>query len=284
MLRKFKNSFSTNASTPSVEVQLSELLFTRSNSNLAARIKFNRDGVISTFCEPPPLAPIIHREKNTTNSKLFEIIIPSNFIEGSGISDKGSGLIPILNHIGAVPVPEKYPGVYLIQPSLSSYQPSETSSANSTTDSIIVDNSSLDTVYVRVFPARTMTLILKVSNLREMMEKLRSLSLSTPLLLESIGARASYGANNREQIQLNSPLLYPALDLRITEHAVLSPYFNEGPRAVLEGTIASIQSDRIFGGGGNVLEGKLGGSCWTEFHAMVSERCKQGTRAILSAV
>lgn len=27
-----------------------------------------------------------------------------------------------------------------------------------------------------------------------------------------------------------------------------------------------------------------GGSCWTEFHAMVSERCKQGTRAILSAV
>jgi hypothetical protein len=48
------------------------------------------------------------------------------------------------------------------------------------------------------------------------------------------------------------------LDLRITEHAVLSPYFNEGPRAVLEGTIASIQSDRIFGGGGNLLEGKLG--------------------------
>lgn len=66
------------------------------------------------------------------------------------------------------------------------------------------------------------------------------------------------GANNREQIQLNCSLLYPALDLRITEHAVLSPYFNEDPRAVLEGTIASIQSDRIFGGGGNLLEGKLG--------------------------
>ena len=66
------------------------------------------------------------------------------------------------------------------------------------------------------------------------------------------------GANNREQLQLNCSLLYPALNLRITEHAVLSPYFNEDPRAVLEGTIASIQSDRIFGGGGNLLEGKLG--------------------------
>ena len=187
MLRKFKNSISKSA-PPNVEVQLSELLFTRMDVNLAARLKFNRDGTISTFYDSLSLAPISNRGRISDNAKLFEIIIPSHW-EGSG--DKNRGIIPILDHIGAVPVPENYPGVYFIPPS----QLSTTSLATTTTtDSIIANDPSTDAVYVRVFPARTMTLIVKVPNLLEIMEKLRSLPLSTPLLLESIGARASYGS------------------------------------------------------------------------------------------
>ena len=185
MLRKFQNSISKSPA-PNVEVQLSELLFTRADSDLAAGIQFNREGAISTcFNHPPPLlTPISSQGIVSTDTKLFEIIIPSHFIQHSSSGNTGSGVTTILDHVGAIPAPEKYPGVYFIPPS---------STSTDTDNSVVHHSSPTEAVYIRVFPTRTLTLIIQVPNLLEVKEKLQSLSLSTPLLLESIGGRASYG-------------------------------------------------------------------------------------------
>ena len=169
--RRFQESISKTPA-PNVEVYLSELIFTRMDANLSAGIIFNRDGSISTCYNTIPLVHTSSRESMLANSKLFEIIVPSQLMQSS--TGSNGCIFSVLDYIGAIPVREKYPGIYFIQPA--------------------ADNpSSTDAVYIRTFPTRTMSLIVQVPNLLEVQEKLRSLSLSTPLLLESIGGRASYG-------------------------------------------------------------------------------------------
>jgi len=66
------------------------------------------------------------------------------------------------------------------------------------------------------------------------------------------------------------------ISVRVCEHNDIQAFFNEGSNSVLEGTISSIQSDRVMGGAADVVESKFGyaGDCWVEFWAMSRERLR----------
>jgi hypothetical protein len=76
------------------------------------------------------------------------------------------------------------------------------------------------------------------------------------------------GAGNIQR-QLQLPSL-SCLDIRLTDSAEVSRFYVEGTNAVLDGTLASIQSERVLGGDESVLETKYGGQgdCWSEVRAL----------------
>ena len=202
-------------------------------------------------------------------NRLFEIVIPSKLELNHGLNQ--SNIVEWLSRIGVSNV-KNFPGVFLVD------SDNKENNRNSFTDNY---NSSIESTFVRVFPTRCPVVVIYVPNLEEAVTRLSSLKLlMSTLSVEAIGGRASFANGSRRQMQLISPLLLPGIDIRLTECRKLSPYFNEGSQAVLEGTIASIQSDRIFGGEGHVLERKLGGTCWSEVHAMAAEKCRQTLRSL----
>lgn len=178
------------------------------------------------------------------HSRLFEVIIPQSYCAQNN---------PLSNT--EYFKSKSFPGIYKFD--APSYATNK-------------DNS----IYIRALPLKTVTLVIAVPNLSMMKESLSALKLSTPLALEPIGGRASYLDGSNSQLQVVSPLFLPSLDLRLAENPKLLPYFNEGSSTVLDGTIASIQSARVFGGGAHVREDKLDGDCWMEFRAMMKEKIR----------
>mmetsp|Transcript_4050 Transcript_4050/g.6064 ORF Transcript_4050/g.6064 Transcript_4050/m.6064 type:complete len:322 (-) Transcript_4050:46-1011(-) len=248
----------TNSVRSTTTTQTFSLL---NNVNINIDLKVARK--VNGFTFPIFFSNVTGRNLRTTETKLTELVLTDKSKTG------GENPYNTPNRLLEVVVPFKadsldyfgidssrkylFPGVYCVES---------------------MSNESNQHVYIRKSPIHTLALVILVPNLNDLKAKLHSLTLSHPLTLETIGKRASFPSSNHEQIQIVSPLLLPGLDLRLTESSELKPYFNEGPNAVLERTISSIQSNRIFGGDSNLKEDKVGSGCWSEIHAIMWEKLK----------
>ncbi|KAJ1441079.1 hypothetical protein B484DRAFT_442989 [Ochromonadaceae sp. CCMP2298] len=146
-------------------------------------------------------------------------------------------------------------------------------------------------MYVRALPTDVCSVVLRVDNLRSVMQSAKAADLQSSLGLqwEWIGRTGHLpqeggssdcpsGSNNtggEVHVQVLSPHL-SGLDLRLTESVEVCSFFNEGERSLLQGTIPDIQSARLLGGDGSVLESKYGtaNDCWVEARIIAKEKVK----------
>jgi hypothetical protein len=78
-------------------------------------------------------------------------------------------------------------------------------------------------------------------------------------------------ALNPRQLRLSS--LLGGLDIRLCHapFSQVSPFFNEGPEALLEGVLPSVQSARVLAGAGDTVGSfaSAGTDCYGEFRQMI---------------
>lgn len=87
--------------------------------------------------------------------------------------------------------------------------------------------------------------------------------------LGTAGVRVSRIGRLHRQLILQIPGL-ESLDLRMDESDLIQPFFDEGGQSFLDGTLADIQSARVYGGDATVKEDKYGhfGDCFSELRAL----------------
>ena len=130
---------------------------------------------------------------------------------------------------------------------------------------------------IRTAPTNTCTIILKVDNLVESSNMLRT--------LEALGDSMGYnGTLSNGQIQIKMPGLDSGVEFRICDSEVVSAFYVEPPQSVVADTIPEMQSSRVLmeGGSGNreqkvpaeELLSATTGDCWKEVRVQLRNATK----------
>jgi hypothetical protein len=216
-----------------------------------------------------------------TNLHLKEIILPCSSLDYDVFHRAQSQL----SDIGAIPY-RNVPGLYKFKLQSNREEHSTDEKAGR--------------LLVRAAPTCHGSLIFKVDDINETLDQLREQGIRgnklgfTGAWSRSEGSASRCGGGEVRLFAEGLGFARPTgLDFRITDSDEVLSYYSEGPEAVLDGTIADIQSDRVLGSpsddSDSLAAGKSGlvgqGDCWMELRAMMkspwrlmTEKNKFGSR------
>jgi hypothetical protein len=133
----------------------------------------------------------------------------------------------------------------------------------------------------RFFPVMHPTFIVYTQDFAELSTRLRNSGLN----IESITGGPNYeqhGVLMKETQLILADFKCIGIDLRITNYPSFTKFIFNDSSSVLDGTIPSIQSARVFGGADHILETKYGysGDCWSEVREMSKHYIKQQLQGV----